>query len=153
MRAYRTYREEVPEDYYTVELGKAAVVQEGRDVTVISWGSLVRETLSVIRKLESEQGWKIELIDLRTLSPWDEETVYASVNKTGRAVIVHEAVLQSGFGAELAASIYEACILQLEAPVLRVAGFDVPPPLFQLEDLHGPTEARIELAIARVIAF
>lgn len=153
MRIYRAFRDEVPDDYYTVPLGQAAVVQSGTDVTVVTWGSLVRETLAVIRELEAEQGLQVELIDLRTLSPWDEDTVYRSVNKTGRAVIVHEAVLHAGLGAELAASISEACMLQLEAPVARVTGFDVPPPLFQLEDLHAPTPERIKLAITKVMTF
>ncbi len=144
---------EVPDDYYTVPLGQASVVKDGTDVTVISWGTLVRETESVIRRLEQEQGWNIELIDLRTLSPWDEETVFASVNRTGRAVIVHEAVSHLGLGAELAARIGEECLLQLEAPVVRVGSFDVPPPLFGLEDLHAPTAERIANGIAQAMTF
>lgn len=153
MRIYRAFRAEVPDEYYTVPLGQAKVVTEGRDVTVISWGTLVRETEAVTRKLEQEHGWKIELIDLRTLSPWDEETVFASVNKTGRAVIVHEAVSHLGLGAELAARIGEECLLQLEAPIARVGSFDVPPPLFGLEDLHAPTAQRIAQAITQVMTF
>jgi pyruvate/2-oxoglutarate/acetoin dehydrogenase E1 component len=153
MRIYRAFRQEVPEDYYTVPIGQAAVVHEGSDVTVISWGTMLRETRDVVARLEQERGWRIELIDLRTLTPWDEDTVIASVNKTGRAVIVHEAVLQLGMGAEIAARISETCILQLEAPVARVAGFDVPPPLFQLEDWHAPTGARIAAGIEKVMTF
>jgi pyruvate/2-oxoglutarate/acetoin dehydrogenase E1 component len=153
MRIYRAFRMEVPDDYYTVPLGQASVVKDGTDATVISWGTLVRETESVIRRLEQEQGWNIELIDLRTLSPWDEETVFASVNRTGRAVIVHEAVSHLGLGAELAARIGEECLLQLEAPVVRVGSFDVPPPLFGLEDLHAPTAERIANGITQVMTF
>ncbi len=153
MRIYRAFREEVPDEYYTVPLRKAAVVKEGTDVTVISWGTMVRETWTVIQRLEQERGVSVELIDLRTLSPWDEDTVMTSVNKTGRAVVVHEAVAHLGLGAEISARIHEECILQLEAPVARVASFDVPPPLFQLEDLHAPTPQRISAGIEKVFAF
>lgn len=153
MRIYRAFRQEVPSDYYTVPLGEASVVKTGSDVTVIAWGTMLRETRDVLNRLEQERGWSIELIDLRTLAPWDEEAVIASVNKTGRAVIVHEAVLHLGLGAEISARISEACILQLEAPVARVAGFDVPPPLFQLEDWHAPTALRIAAGIEKVMTF
>lgn len=153
MRIYRAFRDEVPDDYYTVPLGKAAIVKPGEDVTVITWGTLVRETESAVAKIEKERGISVELIDLRTLAPWDEDTVLESVNKTGRAVIVHEAVGHLGLGAEISSRIHEECMLQLEAPVARVTGFDVPPPLFQLEDLHAPTPARIAAAIDKVFAF
>ncbi|MDQ0189711.1 alpha-ketoacid dehydrogenase subunit beta [Alicyclobacillus cycloheptanicus] len=153
MRIYRAFREEVPEGYYTVPLREARVVQEGTDLTVIAWGTMLRETLDVVRKLEAEQGLSAEVIDLRTLSPWDEETVFASVNKTGRAVVVHEAVGHLGLGAEIAARISEACILQLEAPVVRISSFDVPPPPFSLEDWHAPTPERIASGIAEALSF
>ncbi len=153
MRIYRAFRTEVPEEYYTLPLGKAAVVKEGKDVTVVAWGTLVRETLEVIRQLEREQGWSIELLDLRTLSPWDEEAVLNSVRKTGRAVVVQESVLQLGLAAEIAARVGEECLLDLEAPVVRVSSWDVPPPLFQLEDWHAPTAQRIENGIGRVMTF
>lgn len=153
MRIYRAFRDEVPDDWYTVPIGKAAVVKEGQDVTVIAWGTMLRETVDVVARLEAEQGLSAEVIDLRTLSPWDEDTVIASVNKTGRAVIVHEAVGQLGLGAELAARISEACILQLEAPVVRVTSFDVPVPLFSLEDWHAPTPERIADGIEQVLTF
>jgi len=153
MRIYRAFRDEVPEGYYTVPLGQAAVAKEGNDVTLITWGTLVRESLEAIVPWERDTGATVEVIDLRTLSPWDEETVMTSVRKTGRAVIVHEAVLQAGLGAELSARIHEACILELEAPVARVASFDVPPPLFQLEDLHAPTAVRIQAGLNKVMSF
>lgn len=153
MRIYRAFRDEVPDDWYTVPIGKAAVVKEGQDVTVIAWGTMLRETIDVVARLEEEQRVSAEVIDLRTLSPWDEDTVIASVNKTGRAVIVHEAVGQLGLGAELAARISEACILQLEAPVVRVTSFDVPVPLFSLEDWHAPTPERIAAGIEQALAF
>ncbi len=153
MRIYRAFREEVPEGWYTVPLGKAAVVKEGADVTVIAWGTMLRETLDVVSRVEAAQGVSIEVIDLRTLSPWDEDTVFESVVKTGRAVVVHEAVGQLGLGAEIAARISEECILQLEAPVARVSSFDVPTPLFAVEDLHAPTPERITAGIEKVLTF
>lgn len=153
MHIYRAFREEVPDEDYTVPLGKAQVVKQGAQVTVITWGAMVRDVLQTISQVEAERGITVEVIDLRTLSPIDEETIFASVNKTGRAVIVHEAVRNLGLGAELAARISEACVLQLEAPVARVGGFDVPPPLFQLEDWHAPTAARIVHGIEKVMTF
>lgn len=153
MRIYRAFRAMVPADYYTVPIGQAARVRDGCDATVIAWGTMVRETADVLETLFRERGWDLELIDLRTLSPWDEETVFDSVRKTGRAIIVHEAVGHLGLGAEIAARIGEECLLELEAPVARVTAFDVPPPLFQLEDLHAPTPARIAAAVARVMEY
>lgn len=153
MRIYRAFREEVPEGWYTVPIGKAEVVKEGTDVTVISWGTMLRETLDVVSKVEAAQGVSLEVIDLRTLSPWDEDTVFASVNKTGRAVVVHEAIGQLGLGAEIAARISESCILQLEAPVARVTSFDVPAPAFGIEDWHAPTPERITAGIEKVLTF
>jgi len=153
MHIYRAFREEVPDEDYTVPLGKAQVVKQGAQVTIITWGAMVRDVLQTISQVEAERGITVEVIDLRTLSPIDEETIFASVNKTGRAVIVHEAVRNLGLGAELAARISEACVLQLEAPVARVGGFDVPPPLFQLEDWHAPTAARIVHGIEKVMTF
>lgn len=153
MHIYRAFRQPVPAGSYTVPLGRASIVKEGRDVTVISWGAMVRDVMNVVLRVEEEKGIHIEVIDLRTLAPWDEETVFASVNKTGRAVVVHEAVLNLGIGAEISARIHEQCILQLEAPVARVGGLDVPVPLFQLEDWHAPTENRIRQGIDKVLGF
>ncbi len=153
MRIYRAFREEVPDGHYIVELAKAKIVKEGVDVTVITWGTMVRECLDVIKQVEQTYKWNVELIDLRTLSPWDEEMVFSSVFKTGRAVIVHEAVGHVGLGAELSARISEACILQLEAPVVRVTSYDVPPPLFSLEDWHAPTANRIARGIVETMKF
>lgn len=153
MHIYRAFRQEVPDERYTVPIGKANVVKEGADVTIITWGSMVRDVMKIALELERTKELDIEVVDLRTLSPIDEETVFTSVNKTGRAVIVHEAVLNLGLGAELSARISESCILQLEAPVARVGGLDVPPPLFQLEDWHAPTRERIVSAIDKVLRF
>ncbi|KPV42165.1 alpha-ketoacid dehydrogenase subunit beta [Alicyclobacillus ferrooxydans] len=153
MHIYRSFRQSVPEEPYIVPIGSAQIVKPGRDVTVITWGAMVRDVLDATAKVEATRGIEVEVIDLRTLAPWDEETVFASVNKTGRAVIVHEAVLNLGLGAELAARISEECVLQLEAPVTRVGGLNVPVPLFQLEDLHAPTHARIQRGIDKVLDF
>ncbi|WP_067932259.1 alpha-ketoacid dehydrogenase subunit beta [Alicyclobacillus kakegawensis] len=153
MRLYRAYRENVPDDYYTVPLGRAEIVRAGRDVTLISWGSALRDALKAAQQAEQEHGWSVEVIDLRTLSPWDEETVFSSVIRTGRAVIAHEACGHLGLGAELAARIGEECILDLEAPVARVASYDVPAPLFQLEDWYAPDAGRIVEGIRKVMTF
>jgi pyruvate dehydrogenase E1 component beta subunit len=140
-RLYRLIREEVPEDDYTIPLGKARVAREGNDVTVIAWGSILE------RVMKATGTRDCEVIDLMTLSPWDTETVLSSVKKTGRAVIVHEAVKTGGFGAEIAATIAEEAILYLRAPVMRVTAPDVTIPLPKLEDHYLPTEERINRAI------
>ncbi|MGA1467689.1 MAG: alpha-ketoacid dehydrogenase subunit beta, partial [Phycisphaerales bacterium] len=128
-RIYRAFREEVPEDEYTIPLGQARVVCEGEELTMVSWGASVIQCMQAIEK----SGRSIELIDLRTIYPFDMETVAASVKKTGRAVVVHEAPKTCGFGAEIASRIMEECFLSLEAPVQRVAGFDTIMPYYKLE--------------------
>jgi pyruvate/2-oxoglutarate/acetoin dehydrogenase E1 component len=153
MRIYRAFREEVPDDYYTVPLYKAKVIKEGTDVTLIAWGAMVRECLDAISEVEKAYGWNVEVIDLRTLSPWDEDTVFSSVLKTGRAVVVHEALGHVGLGAEISARIHEECMLQLESPVVRVTSYDVPPPLFSLEDKHAPFANRIAMGICKTMRF
>jgi pyruvate dehydrogenase E1 component beta subunit len=146
-RLYRLIREEVPEEDYTIELGRARVVREGSQVTVIAWGSMLERTL------KSVAGYDAEVIDLLTLSPFDAETVLASVSKTGRAVIVHEAPRTGGFGAEIAATMAEKAILSLRAPVLRVTAPDVPVPLSKLMDWYLPTEERIRAALDEVLQY
>jgi pyruvate dehydrogenase E1 component beta subunit len=146
-RLYRLLREEVPEADYTIPLGRAQVVREGTDVTVIAWGSMLE------RVMKSETAYSTEVIDLLTLNPFDAETVLASVRKTGRAVIVHEAPKSGGFGAEIAATIAEEAILSLRGPVLRVASPDVTMPLSKLEDSYLPTVTQIEKAIAEVMRY
>ena len=148
-RIYRAFREEVPEDEYTVPIGKARVVREGSEVTMISWGASVIHCMNAIEA----SGRDIELIDLRTINPLDYETVMTSVCKTGRAIIVHEAPLTCGIGAELSARIMESCFLQLEAPVQRVAGFDVIMPYYKLELDYLPDTERIGKAINEIIAY
>jgi pyruvate dehydrogenase E1 component beta subunit len=146
-RLYRMLREEVPEGEYTVPLGKARVVKEGTDVTVIAWGSMLD------RVKKAAEPYSADLIDLMTLSPFDEETVLESVRKTGRAVIVHEAPKTCGFGAELAATIAEEAILYLRGPVVRVAGHDVHVPLAKLVDHFLPGIDRIRKAIDEVLRY
>lgn len=150
---YRAFRQEVPAGDYTVPIGKASVVRSGDDVTVIAWGAMVRVALEAAERAEKEHGWSCEVIDLRTISPVDRDTIIHSVQKTGRAVIVHEAPRQAGFGAEIIALINEQALLYLEAPVVRVTGFDVTMPLFALEDYYLPDAHRVLLGLERVMTF
>ena len=146
-RLYRLIREEVPEGEYLVPLGRARVVREGDGVTVLAWGSMLH------RAAEAAEGYDAEVIDLMTISPFDEETVFASVRKTGRVVIVHEAPQTGGVGAELAASIAEEEMLSLRAPILRVAGPDVPVPLAKLVDHYLPSVERIRKALDEILKY
>ena len=148
-RVYRAFREEVPEDEYTIPIGKARVVCEGTDLTVISWGASVMQCMESIEKSSKS----VELIDLRTIWPLDIETIEASVKKTGRCVVVHEAPFTCGFGAEVAATIMERCFLHLEAPVQRVTGFDTIMPYYKLELSYLPDATRISGAINDIAAY
>jgi 2-oxoisovalerate dehydrogenase E1 component beta subunit len=150
-RVYRAAKGEVPEGEYTVPLGKARVTREGTQVTVLAWGAMWHEADRAVREAEAE-GVDCELLDLRSLQPLDVDAVAASVQKTGRAVVVHEAPRTCGFGAELAALIQERCFLHLEAPVARVTGFDTPFP-YTLENEYLPRAPRILQAIRKVAAF
>ncbi|HEX8937056.1 MAG TPA: alpha-ketoacid dehydrogenase subunit beta [Sphingomicrobium sp.] len=136
----------VPEGHYRVPLGKAAVVREGNDVTILSYGTMVHVSLAAIEEL----GVDAEVIDLRTLLPLDIETIEKSVEKTGRCVVVHEATRTSGYGAELAALVQERCFYHLEAPVQRAAGFDTPYP-HSLEWAYFPGPVRIGTAIKKAL--
>ena len=137
-RVYRAIKTDVPEETYTLPIGKARIVREGKDVTLIAWGAQVRTIREAAQRLEAEGGADAEVLDIRTLSPFDFETVTASVAKTGRAIIVHEAPRTCGFGAEISAQIMERAVLHLKSPVVRVAGFDTIPPLAKLEDYYQP---------------
>jgi pyruvate dehydrogenase E1 component beta subunit len=148
-RIYRAFREEVPEDEYTVPIGKARVVREGSELTIVSWGASVVQCMNAIES----SGRDIELIDLRTINPFDMDTVAESVQRTGRAVVVHEAPMTCGLGGEIASRIMEECFLHLEAPVQRVAGFDCIMPYYKLELDYLPDAARIEQAIAEVSSY
>jgi pyruvate dehydrogenase E1 component beta subunit len=147
---YRSFREEVPEGTYTEPLGEAAVRREGDDVTVIAWGAMMHKTREAVDNLGDVD---VELIDLRSISPLDRETVVESVKKTGRCVIVHEAPKTGGFASELIATINDEALLYLEAPVERVTGFDVPVPLLAMEDFYIPQPPRIEEAITDTVEF
>ncbi len=151
-RIYRAIRDEVPEGAYTVEIGKANVLREGTDLTLISWGAMVREAQKSA-DAAAAQGIRAEVIDVRTLNPCDWDTILASVQKTGRAIVVHEAPHTLGFGAEIAARIQEKLLLYLKAPVQRVTGYDTPFPYFKLEDAYLPNPERIGRAIEQVMKF
>lgn len=150
-RLYRSLKGEVPEEAYTVEIGKAQVVRPGKDVTLIAWGAMVPVCMAAA-ELCAPRGADCEVIDVRTLVPLDEETIFESVKKTGRVVIVHEAPKTCGFGAELSALIAEEAILHLEAPILRVTGLDTPFP-YTLEHVYMPDPERVALAVGKVKNF
>jgi pyruvate dehydrogenase E1 component beta subunit len=151
-RIYRAIKEEVPDGEYTVPIGKAKLVREGKDVTVITWGSMVREVLRAAETADQE-GVKVEVIDLRTISPLDDETFLESVRKTGRAVVVHEAPPTCGVGAEVIARINEKALYSLQGPVVRVTGFDTVVPLTKLENHYLPSPERILRGIRKVMTF
>jgi 2-oxoisovalerate dehydrogenase E1 component beta subunit len=148
-RIYRAAKGEVPEGDYTIELGQAAVVSEGTQVTVLSYSGMVSIADEAARKAAA-QGISVEVLDLRTLMPFDIETILKSVKKTGRCVVVHEAPRTCGFGAELIASIQERAMEYLEAPILRVAGFDTPFP-YSLEHEYMPNADRVLGAIRQTL--
>ena len=149
-KLYRAFREEVPEGEYTVPLGVGKRLTEGKDITVISWGAMVRVCQEALEKV---RDISVELIDLRTLSPLDEKIIIDSVRKTGRCVVVHEEPRTLGLGAEIIARINEKAFLNLEAPVKRVTGYDVPVPLPKLEDYYLPDAERIANAIKETADF
>ncbi|WP_424007310.1 alpha-ketoacid dehydrogenase subunit beta [Haloferax denitrificans] len=149
---YRAFRGEVPEEDYTVPIGEAAVRREGTDVSVFTFGAMTRPTLEAVENLEDE-GIDAEVVDIRTISPLDRETIVESFKKTGRAVVVHEAPKNGGLGAEITATIQEEALLYQEAPVKRVAGYDVPYPLYALEDYYLPSVARVEEGIREAVNF
>lgn len=151
-RLYRSARGEVPESSYTVDLGEAKVVRSGTDVTLISYGAMVPVALGAAREAEKELDVSMEVIDLRTLIPYDVNTVLESVRKTGRAIVIHEAPRTCGFGAELSAAITERALLHLESPVYRVTGFDTPFP-YSLEEEYLPSPARILRAAQDSLAY
>ena len=150
-RVYRAAKGEVPAGDYVVPIGKAAVTREGSQVTVIAWGAMWHEADRAAREAEAE-GIDCEVLDLRSLQPLDLDAVVASVDKTGRAVVVHEAPRTCGFGAELVALVQERCFLHLEAPLVRVTGFDTPFP-YSLEMEYLPRAPRILKAIREVVAY
>jgi pyruvate dehydrogenase E1 component beta subunit len=151
-RIYRAVKQEVPDEDYVVPIGRAAVVREGADATVVAWGALVREA-SAAADLLAEEGVSTEVIDLRTLAPLDSETVVASATKTGRLVVAHEAPRTCGLGAELSARVTEEALAHLLAPVVRVTGFDAVVPLAKLEHHYLPGAARIAEGVRKTLRF
>ena len=149
---YRAFRDEVPQEPYTVPLGEAATRREGDDVAVFTYGAMTRPTLEAAESL-AEEGIECEVVDLRTVSPLDREAIVDAFERTGRAVVVHEAPKTGGLAGEITAIIQEEALLYQEAPVKRVTGFDVPYPLYALEDYYLPTAARIEDGILEAIEF
>jgi pyruvate/2-oxoglutarate/acetoin dehydrogenase E1 component len=148
---YRNERAEVPEGEYVVPLGKARLAREGTDVTLVAYGAMVPLCERVADELDGEAS--VEVLDVRTLKPLDEDALLASAAKTGRVVIVQEAPRTAGFGAELAAILAEKAILDLHGPVLRVTGFDVPYPYWKIEDAYMPSMERVVDAVRRLLAF
>ncbi|PDM39276.1 MULTISPECIES: alpha-ketoacid dehydrogenase subunit beta [unclassified Geobacillus] len=152
MKLYRAFRMEVPEEPYTIPLGQARVVKEGDDVTIIAWGA----TVPLAAKVAAEMGAKgvsAEVIDLRCLQPLDIDTIITSVEKTGRVMIVHEAVKTGGFGAEVAALISERALFSLSAPIVRIAGYDTPYPVPSVEDDWLPNAERIAEGIETLLRY
>ncbi|ANJ69225.1 alpha-ketoacid dehydrogenase subunit beta [Latilactobacillus curvatus] len=152
MKLYRSFREEVPDESYTVPLDKAAVVTEGTDVSIITYGAMVREAIKAAENLAKE-NIEAEVIDLRTIAPLDVATIIASVEKTGRVVIVQEAQKQAGVGAQVASEISERAVLSLEAPIARVSAPDTPFPFGQAEATWLPNATDIENKVKEVINF
>src|SRR6056297_3648979 len=149
---YRAFREPVPDESYTVPLGEAAVRREGSDVSVFTWGAMTRPTMEAAEQL-AEEGIDAEVIDLRTLSPLDEDAIVESFKKTGRAAVVHEAPKTGGLAGEIIATIQEDALLYQEAPITRITGFDTPYPLYALEDYYLPEAARIKDGIREAVEF
>ncbi|MED1472482.1 alpha-ketoacid dehydrogenase subunit beta [Bacillus salipaludis] len=152
MRIYRSEREEVPEGKYIVEIGKGKKLKEGDDVTVIAWGAMVPVAMKAVEQAE-KQGITCDVIDLRTLYPIDKDIIAESVQKTGRAVIVHEAHQTGGVGNDIVSIINDTSFLYMKSPVERVTGFDVPVPLFALEEHYLPTPKRVVNGIEKVMYF
>jgi pyruvate dehydrogenase E1 component beta subunit len=150
---YHAAREEVPDEVEVLPIGRACIAREGRDLTLIAYGAMVRVALEAAETLQADDGVEPEVVDLLPVSPLDRETVCASVAKTGRAVVVHEAPQSFGPGAEVAASIMEGAFLSLEAPVRRVAGCDVPFPGFAREKANIPDVARVVAAARETLAY
>lgn len=151
--SYRAFREEVPEAEEVMPLGKAQVVQEGTDLTLISWGAMMRPTLKAAAEIEKERGTSIEIIDLLSIAPLDYHTFTASIKKTGRCVVVQEAPRSFGVSSEVVARINDEAFLYLEAPVGRLTGYDVITPYFGREKSYLPNVARVAWAITKTLDF
>ena len=148
---YRIAEEEVPQEDYEIPLGKAEILQEGTDVTIVGYGMQLRHVRMATQEA-AKLGYSCEVIDLRTILPWDEETVLKSIKKTGKCIVTHEAPITCGFGAEIVAKIMEKAFPYLEAPVKRVCGYDTPFPLV-FEPLYMPDRHKILEAIKETVAY
>lgn len=151
--SYRAFREEVPEAEEVMPLGKAQVVQEGTDLTLVSWGAMMRQTLKAAAEVEKARGISIEIIDMLTISPLDGNTVVESVTKTGRCVIVQEAPRNLGLSSEIVARINDKALMYLEAPVKRLTGYDVVTPYFGREKSYIPTVSKVVRGIEETLDF
>jgi pyruvate/2-oxoglutarate/acetoin dehydrogenase E1 component len=150
IRLYRAVKEDVPEHSFTTPIGTASIERSGTDVTLISWGAMMKQTRAAAEELAAA-GISVEVLDVRTLVPLDMDTIAGSVGRTGRVVVVHEAPRTVGFAAEIAALIQERCLYDLEAPVLRVTGWDTVVPLKRAERHYLPTVSRILAGVRRVL--
>jgi 2-oxoisovalerate dehydrogenase E1 component beta subunit len=151
-RIYRLVKQPVPDNGEALPLGRCFTLKSGDDVTLISWGASMHETMQTARALEEEEGISCEVIDVASIKPLDMETILTSVEKTGRAVIIHEAAKTGGVGAEISAQIMENSMDALLAPVERVTGYDVTMPYFQLEKHYLPSVARIKQSVLGLMA-
>jgi 2-oxoisovalerate dehydrogenase E1 component beta subunit len=151
IKLYRSVKEELPESDFHVEIGKAEIRKKGSDLTLISYGTMMPVCQEVVAAFQDR--YSLELIDLRTLSPLDQPTLVASVQKTGRAVVVHEAPRNLGLGAEISAVLMESVFDFLKAPILRITGYDTPMPYFQLENFYIPNVQRISQAVVDTMKY
>lgn len=152
LKLYRQFKEDVSENYFEVPIGKAKIVQTGSDVTIVTYGTLVSATVKAAELLKTKRI-NPEIIDLRTLSPLDFETIQISVQKTGRLLIAHEAPRTLGLGAEIAARIAQSNILDLKAPIVRVTGYDTLLPYYRLENEYIPSPERIAFETEKIVRF
>lgn len=153
MKCYRSGKSEIPEGKYTVEIGKGARLQEGEDISIFAWGAMVDAAMKAAKEAKEKHGITCDVIDLRTLYPLDKELIAESVQKTGRAVIVHEAQATNGVGTDILTLINDTSFLYLRAPIKRVTGFDTPVPMFALEDYYLPNEKDVLNAIVETVKF
>ena len=151
--SYRAFREEVPEEEEVLPIGQSQLVQQGTDLTVISWGAMMHSTVKAVEQLQQQRGVSVELIDLLTISPMDSDTIITSIKKTGRCVVVQEAPRSFGPASEIIARINDEALLYLEAPVKRVTQYDVVSPYFAREELYMPNPARVGRAMVQTLDF
>lgn len=147
-KLYRLFKEDIPDDMYEVQIGEAKMLSEGNDLTIITYGTMVPVVKSVVDKKKASA----DVIDLRTINPLDEKTIIASAKKTGRVIIVHEASMSFGVGAEIAARISEKALFELKAPIMRVASFSFPYPMPGYEKYYIPNEVKVSQAIDKMMA-